>query len=155
MSTYVQHPLINEIDASDAPRFLTFEEIQRIVDNLPENTIPYPKDAEFIRKQIQENIAKELKSQQVCPSGIIEIINEIRKQHKESLLERGTPIGFTSSEAVGAINTQATLNTFHSSGQKNDLVGLQDLHEFIGGEVRIDVEDLTTRGFTHAGDHRN
>ena len=144
MSTYVQHPLINEIDASDAPRFLTFEEIQRIVDNLPENTIPYPKDAEFIRKQIQENIAKELKSQQVCPSGIIEIINEIRKQHKESLLERGTPIGFTSSEAVGAINTQATLNTFHSSGQKNDL-GNDSIKDIIFARTNI----TTPRAIIH------
>ena len=41
------------------------------------------------------------------------------------------------------------------TGQENDLVGLQDLHQFAGGKVRVDVQDLPTGGLTQTGDHRN
>ena len=33
------------------------------------------------------------------------------------------------------------------AGQEHDLVRLQYLHQFIGGKIRIDVEDLPTHGF--------
>lgn len=135
-SSYVKHPFIQSVDMADKPRLLTPDEINDVLDAVPPNTIPYPKDAEFIRRQIQEKIGQSLIKEEICPSGIPELKNQIVRQHKESLLERGTPIGFTSSEAIGAITTQATLNTFHSSGSKND-IGSDAIKDLIFARTNI------------------
>jgi hypothetical protein len=39
------------------------------------------------------------------------------------------------------------------AGEEHDLVGLQHLHEFVGGEIGIDVHDLPADGFAEARDH--
>ena len=41
------------------------------------------------------------------------------------------------------------------AGQEDDLVGLQQPHQRVGGEVGVDVDDLPAGGLAEAGDHRD
>ena len=41
------------------------------------------------------------------------------------------------------------------AGEEDDLVRLQHLHQLVGGEIGVDVEDLTVRGLAERGDHRD
>ncbi|KAG1466316.1 hypothetical protein G6F57_013277 [Rhizopus arrhizus] len=51
---------------------------------------------------------------------------------------------------VAGLVQQAT-----GTGQEDDLVRLQLLHQLVGGEIGIHVEDLATGGLAQAGDDRN
>jgi hypothetical protein len=54
---------------------------------------------------------------------------------------------------IESITLPASSSSPPGPGEEDDLVRLQLLHEFVGGEVGVDVEDLPARGFAQAGDH--
>ena len=52
-------------------------------------------------------------------------------------------------------NTTVAVEQPARAGQEDNLVGLQHLDEFVGGEIGIDVEDLPGSGLSTAGDDRD
>ena len=58
-----------------------------------------------------------LRSYKVSSADIKELIKRAKNDLRTSLAKPGTSAGVLVGEALGSLNTQATLNTFHSSGQ--------------------------------------
>ena len=99
-------------------RLLTPEEIDDIVEALPNTLAATRKCAEFMRKQIQNSLRLQLsdKSMKINPKGIPKLKEYIRMQHYNSLVPAGEPVGIRAAEAIGQPITQMSLNAFHSAG---------------------------------------
>ena len=99
-------------------RLLTSEEIDDIVESLPNTLAATRKCAEFMRKQIQKSLRLQLsdKSMKINPKGIPKLKEYIQMQHYNSLVPAGEPVGIRAAEAIGQPITQMSLNAFHSAG---------------------------------------
>lgn len=112
----------NKIDSlleNDSPRYLTNEEIDDIVNNLPELPCIINKIRDFNVKQIRSKIKDQLQTFKVCPGGIEELKNNIYKQYIKASIPAGESVGLLSAMAIGQLFTQMNLNTFHSAGTKS------------------------------------
>jgi hypothetical protein len=101
----------NGPNQNDKPRKLTSKEIQYIVSHLPQAPSADQESAILNRKSVMQVLADSLKSLELCPSAIPDLIKVIVDQHTKSLITPGTPIGLTAAEAIGATSTQMTLNS--------------------------------------------
>jgi len=103
----------------EKPRFLTDNEIKTIIDMIfKENEIVgNGKDAlKVTYDEIISSIKRDIECREWCPKDIPNIAEEIRKYHFNSLIPKGLSVGVSAAETLGAKSTQATLNTFHTSG---------------------------------------
>lgn len=107
------------VDINDQPRILTDQELAYVIDKIPLSNCPDPVTAANVRTQTMAFILKMLRNQKVCPSGINQLVNEMVRFYYRSQVEPGSSVGLIASEALGALITQSTLNTFHSSGSAN------------------------------------
>lgn len=121
-----------QVDLSDRPRKLTSQEIKYIAEHMPLAPSADPDSAELNRNNIMEWIIETLKEVHMCPSAIPDLIDQIVEQHEKSLISAATPVGTLAAETFGAIITQMTLNTFHSSGSaKSVSFGINDMRDLI------------------------
>lgn len=95
----------------EMPRKMTEEEINTICNNFPLAPCADKFTAEFNRNSIIEWIKENLKNEEIVPSLIPILIQNILKQHYKSLAIPANPIGITAAEAIGATTTQLTLNS--------------------------------------------
>lgn len=100
----------------DAPRFLNPDEIEYVVRRIPYVEAADRTASEYAREGLIEYVRAELEEHKICPSAVAEMIEEMVKQFKEALVHPGMSAGINGAEAVGAVTTQMTLNSFHSSG---------------------------------------
>ncbi|PCJ22704.1 MAG: hypothetical protein COA94_08850 [Rickettsiales bacterium] len=97
------------------PRKLTDDEITEIVNGLPES--PGLTDAaEKSREGVKLDLIFQLKDIKIVEEAIDDLKNIIYTKYKKSLVKPGAPVGMIASSALIAHLTQATLNSFHSSG---------------------------------------
>lgn len=101
----------NGMNFDDRPRRLTQEEIAYIIAHFPTAPSADSTSAEIARNSIVEWMVETLRDIEIAPSAIPDLIQNIIHQHNKSLVVPGTPIGITAAEAVGATNTQMTLNS--------------------------------------------
>jgi hypothetical protein len=120
------------MNLEDRPRKLTDEEIAYITAHLPTAPSADAMAADVVRQGVIEWMVDSLREQSLCPSAISELIQRMVKQHNDSLVVSGTPVGITAAEAVGATTTQMTLNTFHASGgSKSVSFGIEAMRDLI------------------------
>lgn len=126
---YVPHPSLNNVDPNDQPRKLTPDEIEYIVDGVPQNPCPDPIFSQMYRSQLQDILRENLQSVPLPPKEIVSMRNMVVQYHINSLIERGTAIGFQAAEAAGATLTQMILNAFHSSGGAESSQGIEGVKD--------------------------
>lgn len=114
------------------PRFLTVEEIEDIVDVVPEVAAATQEVAMQVRSQIKLKLALQLRDYRVCPDAIPKLKGEIINQFLRSVINPGEPIGITTGEAIGGPITQMTLNTFHFTGSAKSMsMGIDAFRELL------------------------
>lgn len=103
-------------------RLLTNDEINDILSIVKiQEGIPV-ETAEFIVNNFRTKIKKQLENQEIYPSMICELKNEIEKQYYTSKIQAGESVGVISAQSLGEKGTQNTLNTFHFTGQDQKIV---------------------------------
>lgn len=119
-------------DKSDAPRRLTKEEVDLIVDNVPYAPAADEDAAKVNREGVMSWVRAALSDLELCPSAVPEMIAAVVDYHRRSMIAPGTPVGIIAAEAVGSTTTQMTLNTFHSSGSSNSVeFGIEAMKDII------------------------
>ena len=131
MYAFLPGPTVNTF-ARDKPRFLTSEEIKDIIDKFPVVQAANTEAGALIRAGIQNWLRANLATEQVCPSAIPDLINEIIAAHYDSAVIPGTTIGTHAAEAVGASSTQGALKTFHAAGSSKSIsAGIDVMKELL------------------------
>jgi len=112
-----------EPDLSDMPRYLTTDEIAVIASNIPQAFTKDQYSALVIRGGLMKALEWSLSRVELSPSMIPKFINILIGFYKSSLISPGSAVGMAATEAIAAILTQATLNTFHYSGSSQTIGG--------------------------------
>jgi hypothetical protein len=129
------------VSEEDKPKFLTEKELHFISNSLPETLAADSSSANLINTQIKKWIFDSLSRHKICPSSISEIIEEIRRNHIQSVVVPGTPDGLIEAGSIGATTTQLTLNTFHVSGSgKSVRSGIDSLKDILSAKESITNE---------------
>ncbi len=131
-------------DIKDKPRHLTSEEINSILDKLPETFGVNDQENENIREAIQTHLREILTHKKVAPSRINAVANEMVKFHVESRINPGSTVGTHCSESVSQPCFQATMNAFHNAGQsKAGMGGINEFEELFYAKKTRKVELCT------------
>ena len=106
---------------NERPRKLKKEEIDDILNAVP--NIRSPVDLVSIEntRSMKVLLREQLQDIMITPLGIADLKSEILRQYRETLVAPGEMVGVTSSESLSKNLTQATLNSFHSSGSSKNL----------------------------------
>uniref|UniRef100_A0A6C0BMY2 DNA-directed RNA polymerase n=1 Tax=viral metagenome TaxID=1070528 RepID=A0A6C0BMY2_9ZZZZ len=117
---------------AEEPRYLTSDEIEHILDGLPEirsnDRVVSQTHTEAMKKRLRILLSKYKLSSQ----GIEQIRFEMAVKAEKAEMAPGTPVGAMAASAMGAPATQMTLNTFHSTGSaKNVSAGVDRVTELI------------------------
>ena len=110
---------ISKLIKVEPPRYLTTDEIDYIVNDLPVLPCIVEKIREHNLQQVKDKIRGQLKTFKVCPKGIEKLKKDIYTQYIKSSIPAGESVGLLSAMAIGQLFTQMNLNTFHSAGSKN------------------------------------
>lgn len=110
--------LMNE---KNIPRYLTDEEIDYMIGDLPEVPSCISKIREFNRKGILDSLKFDLKTFKICPSkeNLQSIKEKIEESFLRSLCQPGDSVGSNGAMSLGQSISQATLDAFHSAGSAN------------------------------------
>jgi hypothetical protein len=126
------------------PRFLTKEEIEMVVDQVPNTYGADSAENDNIRESIKDYLRDIIKHKKITPDAINSISNQIVKHHNQSRIAAGTTVGSSSSEALSAAPMQAALNSFHSSGQsKSGAGGINEFEEVFYAKKTRKIEYCT------------
>lgn len=100
---------------------------------------------DFIVENSKEQLRLQLKSIQIYPSQIPKLKQIILKQYESSLISPGEMVGCIASTSIGETTTQASLNSFHSSGQMKAglTTGVARLTELLNASKNIKTPSLT------------
>lgn len=116
--SYTALPNLENVPEYSRPRFLTLEEIDDILNSLPEPKSADPFTREIVRNQQKEKLREELLDVEISPLAIPFLKFEIQKSYYQSIIDAGESVGVNSASSISAAVTQATLNSFHFSGSK-------------------------------------
>lgn len=109
---------------------LTSSEIEEICCQISVNGIE-SECTQNATKQIRNTLRSELEKVEIAKSSIEQFSKKIKDSFYRSLMEGGEMVGIVAASSVGEPTTQATLNTFHFSGQsgKDVTLGVPRLQE--------------------------
>ena len=113
--TKLKKTLSTLMNEKNIPRYLSDEEIDSLVGNLPSCT----KDVrEFNREKILDSLKFDLSTFKICPSkkNLENIRKIIYETYLRSVCQAGDAVGSSGAMALGSSLTQATLDAFHSAG---------------------------------------
>lgn len=107
----------------DIPRLLTEEEVEEIVQVIPATPATFEEISQDIRRQIMNTLKRQLSVHKVVvKEGTIQKMQDIiLEKFYKSHVAAGESIGTNAAVSIGQPITQATLNTFHSTGSKNNV----------------------------------
>jgi hypothetical protein len=126
------------------PRFLTKEEIEIIVDQVPNTYGADSAENDNIRESIKNYFRDIIKQKKITPEAINSISNQIVKHHNQSRIAAGTTVGSSSSEALSAAPFQAQMNAFHSAGQsRSGAGGINEFEELFYAKKNRKIEICT------------
>lgn len=125
-------------------RNLNNQEINEIVDRVTQEFysvkhLPKHLSVHTI-SNIQNNMRKQLQTIQIYPEGIPTLVKKIIEKYR--LIVPGKSVGIICGQSIGEMQTQMTLNTFHSAGLTNKVV-VQGVPRFL--EI-IDTNRSETQG---------
>src|SRR5665647_1766165 len=106
----------NTYDESDKPRYLTDDEIDLILSNLPPTYGADSLQAEIIRDTIYRDLKEKFQAKKLAPSAMNSIANDIVKYHNTSRIAAGSDVGAHSAESNSAGPMQATMDSHRSAG---------------------------------------
>lgn len=133
-----------KVNMEDKPRLMTDDEIRYVVDRCPKIPSADQATSDALRRGVKNSLSLELKGRPICPSGITELVQTIIRLYEKSLIAPGTPIGVLAAEALGALMTQVTLNSFHYSGSaKSVTFGIEMLKDLILARKTPKNESMT------------
>lgn len=125
-------------------RYLTREEIQWIVKDIPSVKAATAEASKVATDQIKSVLSYQLMEIKIKPDKIPHLKVSIHNAYLRSLIQPGNPAGIESSEGVGGPATQMTLNTFHTTGSSsNDGSGIDTLRELLNMSQKRSVENAT------------
>lgn len=92
----------------------------------------------------RESLRKQLVKIQLYPHLLSKFKDEIRRQYYRSVMAPGEMVGIVAASSIGEQNTQASLNSFHSSGafKANLTDGLARLNELMNATQNIKTPSL-------------
>jgi len=141
--------------STSTKRLLTAEEKQDILSSIvPSKYLPIPGcgPAKPVPDDIDQHVlnarislARQLDTVVLYPECIAMYKEEIQRQYYRSLLAPGEMVGVIAASSIGEQNTQASLNSFHSSGsfKANLTSGLTRLNELMNATNEIKTPSLT------------
>jgi DNA-directed RNA polymerase beta' subunit len=103
-------------------RKLSNEEIDYLLDFLEPNKMIPLESANVIIENLKKRLRMQLIGQEVYPAIIPELKRKIQYYYYQSQITPGESVGILAAQAIGEINTQSTLNTFHKAGQNEKSV---------------------------------
>jgi intein/homing endonuclease len=99
------------------PKKLTIDQIEFILNLIPEPLGAIKETRQIARFQIIETVRYRLEKINITPAGIPDLIKKIKKKFITSLIEPASSVGVWCSEAISAPITQMTLNSVVSETQ--------------------------------------
>jgi len=127
-------PPFNVVDASTgvAARKLTIDEINLILDGVPDINSAVRTAGNFTRRKLMSELRKSLRKFVIVPEMIDELRDEIYSKMNTAMMPIGKPIGFTALEAIIQPIQQMALNSFHAAGSaKNVAIGVRQITAII------------------------
>jgi len=110
------------------PRYLTDQEIDLILNQLPNVYGVDEKENENIKQSINSYLRDILKNKKIAPNGIQNLANQIVKQYTSSKIAAGSTVGTATAEATACGPTQAALDS-HRSQSKAGGGGINEVEE--------------------------
>lgn len=98
------------------PRYLTPEEINNILMNIPKIESPDPVAGENARQEMIKKLRGMLRTEKITPLGIEILKNIMVQRFYQSKISPGKSVGVTTAEALGQPLTQMALKSFHKIG---------------------------------------
>ena len=109
----------------DAPRKLSQDEIEEIVNKIPSARGIFPRSVDSVNQHTREHVACQLREIKIRPSKINKLASIIYSRYEKTRVRPGNPAGVRSALGLASPLTQLTLNSFHKSGaMKNELRGI-------------------------------
>lgn len=105
----------NTYDIKDKPVYLSNDEIEIILNHLPNTYGSDLKENENIRNSLRHYFQDILQNKKVSPSAINNVTNEIVKQHGQSRIAAGQSVGSHCAESCSQPAMQQTLNSVIST----------------------------------------
>jgi len=117
-------PKDENVDPATKPRSLTAEEVEWLVDSLDAPLTRDPVSRAVGKIMIASYIIFQLNVWELCPGkdNLESLRDVIIKRHRIAQIKRGEPVGYHSSDAIGASISQAALDSFSTVG-KTSTVG--------------------------------
>ena len=106
----------NTFDVNLQPRYLTEDEIDLILENLPPTYGADPYEGEMIRQAIANDLREKFHAKKLTPSAINSISNQLVKYHNTSRIDAGSDVGSWAAEGSAHAPMQASLNSFQIAG---------------------------------------
>ena len=122
----LQDDIVRYLKHENVPRVLTDKEIEDILTVVTIIPATINDIAIDNNKQVKEALKRQLSTLKfsIKEGTIKEIKNNIRKKYLKTICPAGESVGINSATSISQKLTQATLNTFHQSGSKNNQGGL-------------------------------
>ncbi len=120
-----------------APRSLTPEEIEQIIDFITPNKCIPPAIAKNVVEYFKSRLRFQLKSIKIYSSMIPEIKKLIIQQYYSSMSIPGTLEGINMAQNIGESHTQSCLNTFHKAGSSEKPVNKNRFSELINASKKV------------------
>lgn len=113
----------NIFQREDIPRLLTEKEIEEIVEVIPLTPATFEEISRDIRRQIMDTLKRQLSEYKIVVKDdtIQKMKDIILEKFYKSHVSAGESVGTNAAVSIGQPITQATLNTFHSTGSKNNV----------------------------------
>ena len=117
---------------ADRPRKLTKEEIDDILNVIPEIRSIADTVSTENTKSMKTMLREQLEDIEITPLGLTDLKNEMLRQFANSRARPGDMVGVLSSDACSKPITQMALNSFHQSGSsRNVTAGVARISELI------------------------
>ena len=128
----IKTSILNLTSSKDIPRYLNDEELDYIVDVIPESPCCVSDIAKFNREKIIKKIRNQISTFKICPleKSIEKFRERVYENFVRSLCKAGESVGSNGANSIGQLLTQLNLNTFHSAGRadsSNDLKTIEEL----------------------------
>jgi len=137
---------INDEKSYPEPRYLNDNELDDIVNAIPEAFAAADTTAAMLTSEIRKGIKAMLSCYKICPHSkiITQLKDFIVKQFESSLIEPGSTVGITASESIGQPVTQMTLSAFHNVGSSKSVShGVDAIRELFNISVERRRESCT------------
>ena len=126
------------------PRKLTREEIQDILNIIPDISSAAKTVSEYNSKSMKTMIKEQLQDIEIVPIGIPDLKNEIIRQWNMTQITPGTMVGVLAGDSISKPVTQAALNSFHTSGSsKNVIGGVERISELVNATHNAKLTSAT------------